>query len=178
METNNTLPQKKSKNIRKLINVISILIPVVVAALFGIKLKGFDTSFLPPFYATVNGVTAVLLVLALLFVKQKKYKLHELTIKFCMALSLVFLACYVAYHMTSENTIYAGNYAMIYYPLLILHIFMSVAVIPLVLYAYLHAWEGNFDKHKKWTRIAWPVWFFVASSGVVVYLMISPFYAH
>jgi putative membrane protein len=115
MDTNKPLPKK---NIRKLINVVSIVIPVVVAALFGVKLKGFDTSFLPAFYATINGVTAVLLVLALIFIKQKKRKAHERTIQVCMVLSLIFLACYVTYHMTSESTKYGGNIGIVYYPLL------------------------------------------------------------
>jgi putative membrane protein len=175
MDTNNSLPKK---NIRKLINVVSIVIPVVVAALFGVKLKGYDTSFLPSFYATINGITAVLLVLALIFIKQKKRKAHERTIQVCMLLSLIFLACYVTYHMTSESTKYGGNIGIVYYPLLITHILLSIVVVPLVLYSYLHAWEGNFEKHKKWTKIAWPIWFYVAVSGVVVYLMISPFYSH
>lgn len=175
MDINKPVPKK---NIRKLINVVSVVIPAVVAALFGIKLKGFDTSYLPAFYATINGITAVLLVLALLFIKQKKRKAHERTIQVCMFLSLIFLACYVTYHMTSESTKYGGELGLIYYPLLISHILLSIAVVPLVLYSYLHAWEGNFEKHKKWTKIAWPIWFYVAVSGVVVYLMISPFYTH
>jgi putative membrane protein len=118
------------------------------------------------------------LVLALLFIKQKKRKAHERTIQVCMLLSLIFLACYVTYHMTSESTKYGGELGLVYYPLLISHILLSIVVVPLVLYSYLHAWEGNFEKHKKWTKFAWPIWFFVAVSGVIVYLMISPYYSH
>ncbi|HLP55011.1 MAG TPA: DUF420 domain-containing protein [Fluviicola sp.] len=169
---------RKSKNLRRLILVLSIAIPLVVAALFGIKVKGVDFSFLPPIYAGINALTAVLLVLALVFVKQKKFKLHENTIRICILLSVLFLGCYVAYHLTSESTPYGGTLGFIYYPLLIAHITLSVAVIPMVLYAFLFGIEKQFDKHKRLTRFTWPIWFFVAVSGVVVYLMISPYYVH
>lgn len=189
------LSAKKSKNLRKLIIVLSVVIPIAVAALFVIKIPGINLGFLPPIYAGINGLTAFLLILALVFVKQRKLKLHENTIKICMGLSVLFLLCYVSYHMCSDTTYYGdlnkdgilqdtekavrskavyGVYSFI----LLTHILLSIVVIPMVLYSYLHAWEGNFDKHKKWTKITWPVWFYVAVTGVVVYFMISPFYGH
>jgi putative membrane protein len=161
---------------RKLIILISIVIPLAVAALFGIKVEGVDFSFLPPFYAGINGLTAVLLIGALIAIKNKNMNLHQRLIQICLVLSLLFLLCYVAYHMTSDSTRYEGEYKIVYYSILISHIFLSVAVIPLVLFTYLFAWEGKFDKHKKWTRFAFPIWFYVAVTGVIVYLMISPFY--
>ena len=169
----------KNKNIRKLITIISIVLPLAVAALFVIKIDGIDLSFLPKIYAGINALTAVLLILALIFVKQRKLKLHENVIKICMVLSILFLLCYVAYHMTSDSTKYGNPDAtarLTYFLLLITHIILSVAVIPMVLFSYLHAWEGNFEKHKKLTKITWPIWFYVAVSGVIVYLMISPYY--
>ncbi|MFA9211921.1 MAG: DUF420 domain-containing protein, partial [Moraxellaceae bacterium] len=98
----------KNKNIRKIITIISIVLPLAVAALFVIKIDGIDLSFLPKIYAGINALTAVLLILALVFVKQRKLKLHENVIKICMVLSILFLLCYVAYHMTSDSTKY-GN---------------------------------------------------------------------
>lgn len=169
----------KNKNIRKIITIISIVLPLAVAALFVIKIDGIDLSFLPKIYAGINALTAVLLILALFFVKQRKLKLHENVIKICMVLSILFLLCYVAYHMTSDSTKYGNPDAtarLTYFLLLITHIILSVAVIPMVLFSYLHAWEGNFEKHKKLTKITWPIWFYVAVSGVIVYLMISPYY--
>jgi len=169
----------KNKNIRKIITIISIVLPLAVAALFVIKIDGVDLSFLPKIYAGINALTAVLLILALVFVKQRKLKLHENVIKICMVLSILFLLCYVAYHMTSDSTKYGNPDAtarLTYFLLLITHIILSVAVIPMVLFSYLHAWEGNFEKHKKLTKITWPIWFYVAVSGVIVYLMISPYY--
>ncbi len=112
-----------------------------------------------------------------------------------MVLSVLFLLCYIAYHMTSDPTIYgdlngsgeleqyelknlSSASKIAYYLILITHIILSVAVIPMVLFSYLYAWEGKYDKHRKWTKITWPLWFYVAASGVVVYLMISPYYPH
>ncbi len=161
---------------RKLIITVSIVIPIAVAALFGIKIDGVDFSFLPPFYAGINGLTAILLIGALWAIKNKNRALHQKLIQACLSLSLLFLLCYVAYHMTSDSTKYEGDLKVLYYFILISHIFLSVAVIPLVLFTYLFAWEGKFDKHKKWTRFAFPIWLYVAITGVIVYFMISPFY--
>jgi len=166
----NTKPQ------RRLIVIASIAIPVVVAVLFGVKIEGVDLHFLPRIYAGINAATAILLVAALILIKQKKIKQHERVIKVCIVLSLLFLACYVAYHMTSDSAVYGGSLKAVYYPLLISHILLSVIIVPLVLYSYLFAWEGRFDKHRKWTKFTWPIWFYVAVSGVLVYLMISPYY--
>jgi putative membrane protein len=161
---------------RKLIVAVSIVIPVAVAALFGIRVDGVDFSFLPPFYAGINGLTAILLVSALIAIKSKNRTLHQRLIQVCLVLSLLFLLCYVAYHMTSDSTPYGGNMKGLYYFILISHILFSIAVIPLVLFTYLFAWEGKFDKHKKWTRFAFPIWLYVGVTGVIVYLMISPYY--
>lgn len=188
--------QQSTKNgIRKLIIALSIIIPLAVAVLFKVKIEGIDLSFLPSIYACINGITAILLILALVAIKQKKISLHEGIIKVCMALSVLFLLCYIAYHMTSDPTLYGdlnGNGELeqyelttlssaskiTYYFILITHIILSVAVIPMVLFSYLYAWEGKYDKHRKWTKITWPLWFYVAASGVVVYVMISPYYPH
>jgi putative membrane protein len=185
--------QNTKHGIRKLIIALSIVIPLVVAVLFKVKIEGYDWHFLPSIYACINGLTAILLVLALVAIKQKKISLHEGIIKVCMVLSVLFLLCYIAYHMTSDPTVYgdlngsgeleqyelknlSSASKITYYLILITHIILSVAVIPMVLFSYLYAWEGKYDKHRKWTKITWPLWFYVAASGVVVYLMISPYY--
>lgn len=168
------------KKYRKLIIALSIIIPVAVAALFGIKIKGFDTHFLPPIYASINGLTAIVLIAALIAIKNKKRKLHENLMKFCIGLSVSFLLMYVTYHITSENTPYGGTGAMkyVYFFILITHILLSVCIIPLVLFTYVKAWSGKFEQHKKLAKITFPLWLYVAVTGVVVYLMISPFYTH
>jgi len=166
----------KLKQAKIAIYTLSISVPLVVAVLFGVKIDGVDFSFLPPIYATINGITAVTLVFSLIAIKQKNMKIHRMLNRFALLLSLLFLALYVAYHMTSDSTEYLGDFKMAYYIILISHIILSIAVIPIVLFTYLFAWQGNYERHKKWTRFAWPIWFYVATTGVVVYLMISPFY--
>lgn len=175
----------KNENIEtkynKLIIALSIVIPVAVAALFGISLKklGFDVepfSFLPPIYATINGLTAVLLVVAVIAIKNGKRKLHENLMKSAIACSIAFLVMYVAYHMSSDSTAYEGEFKVLYYFILISHIILSIAIIPLVLITYVKALAKRFDKHKKIAKITFPIWLYVAITGVVVYLMIAPYY--
>lgn len=171
-----TIDPVKVKTFRKLIIAVSIVIPIVVAILFGVKIDGFDLTFLPQIYAGINGLTAIVLIAALIAIKARKIQLHRGLIRVALLLSLLFLVLYVAYHMTSDSTSYGGESRMLYFSLLISHIVLSVAVIPVVLFTYLFAWEGNFERHKKWTKIAFPIWLYVAVSGVIVYVMISPFY--
>jgi putative membrane protein len=173
-----SLHPDKVKNVRKLIIALSIVIPVAVAILFKVKIPGYDLSFLPPFYAGINGLTAILLIGALIAIKNKNVNLHQTLIQSSLFLSVLFLLCYVAYHITSDSTEYKGDLPGVYFPLLISHIVLSVAVIPIVLFTYLFAWQGDFVKHKKWTKFAFPIWLYVAVTGVIVYFMISPFYTH
>ena len=173
-----SLHPDKIKNARKLIIVLSIVIPLAVAILFKVKIPGYDLSFLPPFYAGINGLTAILLIGALIAIKTKNVSLHQMLIQSSLILSVLFLVCYVAYHITSDSTAYKGDFPFLYFPLLFSHIVLSVAVIPIVLFTYLFAWQGDFVKHKKWTKFAFPIWLYVAVTGVIVYFMISPFYTH
>ena len=174
---NTELNPNKLKQAKIAIYTASFAIPVIVAILFKVRIEGVDLSFLPPVYATINGITALVLIAALVAIKRKNMSLHRGLMRFGLLLSLLFLASYVAYHMTSDSTVYEGAYRSLYLFILVTHIALSVAVVPLVLFSYLFAWEGNYARHKKWTKITWPIWFYVAVSGVVVYLMISPFYA-
>ena len=173
------------KKFGKLIVAVSILIPVVVAILFSVKLKDFGynvepLSFLPPIYATINGITAVVLVAGVLAIKNGKRKLHERLMTTAIALSLAFLMMYVAYHMTSDSTKFGGEGIIrpIYFFILISHILLSIAVIPLVLITYVRALAERFDRHKKIAKVTFPIWLYVAVTGVVVYLMIAPYYVY
>jgi putative membrane protein len=173
----NTLEKKEPY--RKLIVTLSIIIPTVVALLFGMpKVKGYDFSFLPPIYATINGLTAAFLVSAVVAIKNQKRKLHERLIKVCLALSTSFLLMYVVYHITSEATVYGGTgiSRYVYFFILITHILLSVGVIPFVLFTYVRGITGNFERHKAIARYTFPLWLYVAVTGVIVYLMISPYY--
>jgi putative membrane protein len=166
------------KKYNKLIVVLSIAIPVVVAILFGVKLDIELPVFLPPIYATINGFTAIILIIAFLAIKNKKIVLHENLMTTAIWSSVVFLIMYVLYHMTSDSTKFGGEgfVKYVYYFILITHIVLSVAVIPFVLITYVRAITNNFEKHKKIAKITFPLWLYVAVTGVIVYIMISPYY--
>ena len=161
------------------IKIVSLLIPVVVAILFTVRIPNVESlSFLPPIYASINALTALLLVLALRAIKSGKRSLHERLMKTCIALSLIFLVMYIAYHMTSDPTPFGGEgfIAYVYYFILISHIILSIVLIPMVLTSYVRGIQSQFDSHKKIAKITFPIWLYVAVTGVVVYLMISPYY--
>jgi putative membrane protein len=165
---------------KKFITIVSIVIPIAVAALFGIKIPNVEPlSFLPPIYATINGLTAVLLIGSILAIKNGNRKLHEQLNTTALVFSALFLVMYVAYHMTSESTKFGGEGAIkyVYYFILITHILLSIVVIPFVLFTYMRAKLGQFPQHRKIAKITFPLWLYVAITGVVVYLMISPYYA-
>lgn len=185
-----------------LIWVVSVLVPIVVALLlfmkwdydqlvFDMRIPNSDPiillenlpiakplTFLPPIYATINGLTAILLVLAVYYIKNGKRKIHESLIKVCIALSLSFLVMYIAYHLTTDPTSFGGSglISYLYFFILITHILLSIVVIPLVLISYSRAIKSKFILHKKIAKITFPIWLYVATTGVVVYLMISPYY--
>ena len=192
----------KQNKFKLLANIVSIAIPIVVALLlflkwdadkliFDLRSPNFEPiiladnlplakplKFLPPIYATINGITAVVLVMAVYFIKQGKRIVHENLIKVCIGLSLCFLVMYIAYHVTSDPTKFEGDGIIkyIYYFILISHIVLSIIVIPLVLHSYLRAYLGDYQAHKKIVKYAFPVWLYVAVTGVIVYIMISPYY--
>jgi putative membrane protein len=170
------LPKEKVAIVRKIIITVAIVVPLVVVALFKVKITGIDLGFLPRIYAGLNALTAFFLILALVAIKKKNIVQHRFFIRTCLLLSILFLLLYIAYHMTSDPTIYGGNYPVAYYFILISHILLSIAVIPVVLLTYLFAWEGNFERHKKWNKFAFPIWLYVAITGVIVYIMIAPYY--
>lgn len=196
---NNVNSKDLEKKFSSFIVVVSIIIPVVVAVLFSVKLKDFGInieplSFLPPIYATINGITAVLLVWAVLAIKRGNKSLHQKLMTTAIACSVMFLVMYVAYHMTADSTYFGdvnhdgmlsdeeklqvGSTRLVYFFILITHIVLSVSIIPLVLFTYVRALSERFDKHKKIAKITFPIWLYVAVTGVVVYLMISPYYAN
>ena len=192
----------KVKLYNRLNIIISITVPLVVALLlfvkwqsdqliFDLRSPGFDPivlienlpvakplKFLPHIYATINGITAVLLVLAVYFIKKGRRQIHENLIKACIVLSLCFLVMYIAYHITTDPTKFLGTglKAYFYYFILISHIILSVTVIPFVLVSYTRAITNDFERHKRIAKITFPIWLYVAVTGVIVYLMIRPYY--
>ena len=176
----------KKKLYNRLITATSIAIPVVVAILFRVRIPNVEPlDQLPPIYAGINALTAIFLLIALVAIKQGKRKFHERLMKVNILFSLAFLVMYIAYHMTSDPTPYgivdgvfvaSQTSKIIYFTILISHIILSIALIPLVLLSYSKTVLVDFSAHKKIARIAFPIWLYVTITGVVVYLMISPYY--
>lgn len=172
------LPSVKYK---KWIILVSVAIPVAVAILFGIRIPNVEPlSFLPPIYASINALTAVILIWAYIAIKQKKIIIHERLMSISIALSVVFLLMYVAYHMTSDPTPFGGKGIIkgVYFFILISHILLSIGIIPMVLVTYVRAISKLFEDHKKIAKITFPIWLYIAITGVIVYLMISPYYVN
>ena len=167
-----------SKKYNTWIIILSIAIPLVVAVLFRVKIDMQLPVFLPPIYATLNAFTAMLLIAAFWAIKNKKIALHEKLMKTAIIFSVLFLVLYVAYHMTSDSTKFGGEgiIKIVYFVILITHILLSVAVIPFVLITYVRAITNQVMLHKKIARFTFPLWLYVAVSGVIVYIMISPYY--
>ena len=173
---NTTLNEKKYN---RLVWILSIVIPIAVAALFGIRIQGVERlGFLHPIYAGINALTALALVIAVIQIKKGNRKNHENLMKFAILLSTLFLVLYVVYHMTSDSTKFGGEGMIkyVYYFVLITHILLSILVIPFVLFTYLRGISGQFEQHKRLARYTFPLWLYVAVTGVVVYFMISPYY--
>jgi putative membrane protein len=186
----------KSKNLNLPIAIISIAIPALVAVLFYLPRPnmeaGFNVYILPLFHAILNSTTAVLLLGSLFFIRRGQIKAHKITNLVAVALSAVFLLSYVTYHFFTESTRYGdinhdhvvdateramvGGTAYIYYFVLLTHIVLAIIIVPLVLFTLLRGFQSDFAKHKKIARITWPIWFYVAVTGVIVYIMISPYY--
>jgi len=189
--------QSVENKYNKWIVAVSIIIPVAVAILFTVKLKdfGYDVtplSFLPPIYATINGITAIVLVAGVISIKNGNQKLHERFMTTAIALSLAFLVMYIAYHMTAVSAVFGdanhdsildasektavGWLRGLYLFILLTHIVLSIIIVPLVLITYVRALAQRFDRHRKIARITFPIWLYVAVTGVIVYLMIAPYY--
>ena len=168
-----------NKKYNRIIWGLSIIIPIAVAALFLIRIPGIERmGFLPPIYATINALTAVILIISVIQIKKGNRKNHEFLMKTAILLSLLFLLLYIAYHMTSDSTKYGGDGILkyLYYFILITHIMLSITVIPFVLITYVRAITGKFEKHKAIARITFQLWLYVAITGVIVYVMISSYY--
>ena len=187
---------KNDKKAKLLIYTVSFVVFAAVVFLSKYKLDidfGFDVHVFAKANAIINSMVAVLLLAGLFTAKQKKYELHKKIMLTAISLSVLFLLSYIAHHLLAGDTKYgdinhdgivsldekalAGNLRMIYYFILITHIPLAAIILPFILFTAYRALTGEYDKHKKLVRITWPVWFYVAVTGVVVYLMISPYYS-
>jgi putative membrane protein len=175
--------------------IVSAAVLILVGLMRQVKITlpaGVDLSFLPPFHATLNALTAVVLLVALYFIKQKKVTQHRQAIYVAMGLSILFLLSYVAYHFTAPATLYGdanhdgvvdaaeklavGSSRGFYLILLITHITLAAGILPFILFTFIRAFTNQFDRHKKMARWVFPLWLYVAITGPICYLMLMPYY--
>ena len=188
--------QKNDKKANILIWIVSIVVFGAVAFLAKVKLNvdlGFDVHVFAQDNAVINSAVAFALVAALFAAKQKKYGGHKKLMMTAIVLSVLFLVSYICHHLFAGETkfgdinhdgllddsekIAAGSIRYVYYALLLTHIPLAAIILPFILFTAYRALIGEYHRHKKLARITWPIWFYVAVSGVLVYLMISPYYA-
>lgn len=171
----------EQKTSLRTINILSVAIPVAVAVLLGIRSKpdlGNWTKVLPHLNAMINTATSILLILGLILIKNKNQEAHRKVMTFAFVLGGLFLVFYVLYHLTNPSTTYGGEGGMryVYYFILISHIGLSLVVLPLVLRAFYFAVTGDYGRHKRLVKFAYPIWLYVSITGVLAYLLISPYY--
>ena len=170
------------KSYLPLIIVLSIIIPAIVALLYLIPalniLDSETVRYLPAFNASINGLTTFILIGAFVAIKNKKIDLHRSLMFIALILSVLFLISYVTYHASAPPTKYGGEGVLkgIYYFILITHIILAAVIVPLILISLVRALNERFDKHKKIARITLPLWLYVTVTGVLVYILISPYY--
>jgi len=188
--------EKNDRKAKILIWTVSIIVFVAVAFLSKYKLiidLGFNPHLFAKANAIINSIVAFLLLAGLVTIKQKKYSLHKMIMLSAMALSILFLLCYIGHHLLAGETKYGdinhdglvddaerlqvGGLRTLYYIILVTHIPLAAIILPFILFAAYRALTGEYEQHKKLTRITWPVWFYVAVTGVIVYNMISPYYS-
>lgn len=181
-KVNNTA-STRDRRMMFLIALLSVLIPVVVAALFFLDKStaqtSIDVSFQPPLHAILNSLTAIALVIGYINVKRGNVRVHRAAMLTAFGLSAIFLVSYVTYHFLGERTIYGGEGALkyIYYFVLLTHIVLAVVIVPLVLLSVYFGITDQLARHRRISRWTFPIWLYVAVTGVLVYLLISPYYA-
>lgn len=181
VKTNNNLTSARDRKFLTLVAVLSVAIPVVVAILFYMPKSGesnVDVSFLPAFHAILNSCTAIALVVGYIQIKKNRTKAHRTAMLVAFGLSAVFLVSYVTYHFLGQRTIYGGEGLLkyIYYFILLTHIVLAVVIVPLVLLSVYYGITNQLAKHRRISKWTFPIWLYVAVTGVLVYLLISPYY--
>ncbi len=174
--------KKNDKQARLLIYTVSFVVFAAVAVLSKVKLEvdlGFDIHIFAMINAIINSAVSILLVWALVAVKSKKYQLHKNIMLGAIVLSVLFLVSYIAHHLLAGDTVYGGEGSIryFYFFILITHIFLAAIILPFILFTAYRSLTGEYASHKKLARYTWPLWLYVSVTGVIVYLMISPYYS-
>lgn len=171
---------KNNSLLIRIIFIVSILIPIVVAFLLFMPKKidffGEWALVLPHINAVINSLTSLILLYSLYMIKIKNIMMHKFLMSTAFVLGSIFLVLYIIYHSSVDSTSYAGNNKLIYYFFLISHVSLSIVVVPFVLFAFYYSLTNQIIKHKKIVKFTFPIWLYVSTSGVIVYYMISPFY--
>ena len=176
----NSVNLAKAAQLNKLAWVVTILVLFLVGLMRRTKIDlGVDFSFLPPVHATLNAICAITLMIAFWHIKQGRIEQHRKFIYISLGLSALFLLSYVLYHFTTPETTYCkeGLIRTVYFTLLIAHIVAAGFILPFILFTFIRAYTGQFERHKQMARYVFPVWLFVAISGPVCYLMLQPCYS-
>jgi putative membrane protein len=166
-------------NHKPLIIILSLVVPILVGLLYITpRFTGFEINFLPLLNATINGTVFFILIFAIKAIKNGNKELHQKLIYLSLILSTIFLVSYVIHHATHDPVSYAGGGVLksVYYFILISHITLSAIIIPLVLITLSRALKEKFEDHKKIAKITFPIWLYVSATGVLVYVLISPYY--
>jgi len=172
----------KEERWSKVIVIVSIIIPVLIAVLFRMSPPDVQTDFnwklLPRFHAFLNGSVFILLLLSWNFIKKGKMLAHKRCNVTALVCSAIFLVSYVTYHTMTESTKFGGEGLIkyVYFFILLTHIVLAAVILPFILFTFLRAFSGKFEKHKKMARWVMPLWLYVSATGVIVYFMISPYY--
>jgi putative membrane protein len=172
---------EKNAKYNRLIKLLAITIPVVVAILLSIREKvdlGEWTKLLPHINGAINSATSILLLIGFYFIRNKNIAAHRRVMTSAFVLGSLFLVSYVLYHLSNESTAFGGEGLIrpVYYFLLVSHITLSIVVVWFVLRAVYFAYSGQIGEHKKAVKWAFPIWLYVSVTGVIVYLLISPYY--
>ena len=168
----------------KRLNIVAYILTAIILSLVGMMRRvkfevDFDTSILPAISASINTVTAILLLMALWFIKQKRVQAHRNMIYGALVASFFFLLCYVLYHFTTVETSYCkeGILKTIYFIILISHIILAGVIFPFILFTFIRGFTGQVERHKRMAKWVWPIWFYVAITGPIIYLMLKPCYS-
>jgi putative membrane protein len=165
-----------------LIAVLSVVVPLLVAFLLFMpqtgKLGDIDVTFLPKLHAVLNSLTALALVTGYYFVKSQNVRFHRYSMVTAFVLSSFFLISYVTYHYQAAPTTFGGEGGLryFYYFVLLTHIVLAVVIVPLVLLSIYFGWSNQVARHRRVSRWTFPLWLYVAVTGVLVYILISPYY--
>ncbi len=184
MGTNKTTLIQSEQKVKSWIIAISVIIPLAVAVLIFMPTKlelGSDlVYFLPHLNAVINTAATIALIAAIVFIKNKNIAYHGASMTIAFVLGAIFLVSYVVYHAAAESTTFGGEGIIrpFYYFLLITHIILAAVALFPILFAYYYGLTDQREKHRKVVKFAYPIWLYVTVTGVIVYLMISPYYTH